>query len=213
MNQAVKFAIDTIIVAMIPKFEGILNNKISNKYISCFLAAAIAVFLILIIEKVISAGRNRKLNGEWFEYIKSTPMQPFSICRVEENFFTGRKKFSGINYNSSMDLNSRVEFESPEFMEIENGFIYTIKSDAQEPINNKIGIGRYAFSSNMDFISMDGYFIDVNSRSLTVKPVVMFKANRKFYEKIGLDYGNRKGLSKKEKWRKFKKFLRDNKLY
>lgn len=215
MNQAVKFAIDTIIVAMIPKFEEILDEWIHIKYISCIMAAASTVLIILVIEKVISMCKNRKLSGEWFEYIPSTPQHPFTLCKFEENFFTGKKKFSGTNYNENMSLNNRIEFKSSELMETENGFVYTIETDARVPIDNRIGIGKYSFSINNDneIISMDGYFIDVNSTDLKIKPVTMFKADRKFYERLKLNYNNRKQISVQDKWEEFEKFLEENELY
>ena len=213
MNQAVKFAIDTIIVAMIPKFEEILNEWIPIRYISCIMAAVSAVLIILVIEKVISMCKNRKLSGEWFEYIPSTPQQPFALCKFEENFFTGKKQFSGINYNKNMGLEDKVEFKSPELMETENGFVYTIKTDARVPKDNRIGIGKYYFNISNEITSMDGYFIDVNSSDLKIKSVTMFKANRKFYEKLGLKYNNRKQIAIQDKWKEFKFFLQKNRLY
>ncbi len=202
MNRKIKFIIDTIVIACIPELQKIINGWIKQNLISCIIASIIAVLLIIIFEKigmkidVIASG----IEGCWYEYIISTPERPFSVCQIKRNIFSGEVVFSGTNYPKALDADATVDFSSTHLWFINNGFLYTSKGDAINSDRDKYGLGKYIFSNdkNNGLIVAKGFFIDTTDPNPEIKDVIMYKANRAFYEKLGFNYKMRKHITTNE---------------
>lgn len=212
MYKKLKFIIDTIVIACIPEFKIVVDNIINHTIVSSIVAAAIAVVVIIALEKIGMKleGRVSGLEGVWYEYILSTPERPFSVCRIKRNIFSGEVNFYGTNYAKELNSDTTVDFSSTHLWFIDNGFIYISKGDAINSDREKYSLGKYIFSNdrNNGLIVAKGFFIDTTDSNPQIKDVIMYKANRKFYEKLGLEYRKRNHITTGEVMSKLPKLIK-----